>query len=90
MMALQLPQIAQVMRCAGNPGVRGVEADEVRIVGVGVVRREVAPEIRRRGAHQHGVERLAIVVVFLEARVGREPVQAPQSLLLLERRLGRV
>ena len=90
-MPLQRAEVAEVVgRADGGAGraVRRIEPDEIRIVGVGVIGGEVAGQILGRGPDQHCVERFAVVVVFLQAWVGWEPVAPAQLLFLLQRGLG--
>src|SRR2546430_17741971 len=90
-MPLQRAEVAEVVgRADGGAGraVRGIEPDEVRIVGVGVIGGEVVGQIFRRGPDHHRVERFAVVVVFLQAWVGWVSVVPAELLLLLLRMFG--
>ena len=91
--ALQVEQIPVVVRGAGGGTrrpVRRIEPDEVRVVGVDVIRGEVAGDVRGGGTDDHRVERLAVVVVLLEPHVRGEAQTLPQCLLLGGSGLGGV
>ena len=90
MMTPQVQQVAKVVRRprggAGRP-VSHIESDEVGIVRVGVIRREIAGHVRRGRPYQHSVQRIHVVVVLLEPRVGRKAEAAAQGLFLCAARL---
>ena len=90
MMAPQVQQVSEVVRRTlgrRRRPVSRIEADEVGIVRVDVIGGEIASQIRRGRAYQHRVERVHVVVVFLEPRVGRKTVAPAQGLLLRPARL---
>src|SRR5438876_10591395 len=67
-MPFEIEQIAEVVGGAdgrSDSPVRGVEPDEVGVVGIRVVRSEVSGDIGGRWPDEHRVEALAVVVVPL-------------------------
>ncbi len=93
MMAPQVQQVAEVVRRSlgrARRPVSGIEIDEVGIVRVGMIRREIPGQVRRGRPNQHRVQCVHVVVVLLEPGVGGKAGAPPQGLLLDAARLGGV
>src|SRR5437667_9189141 len=90
-MPFEIEQIAEVVGGAdgrSDSPVRGVEPDEVGVVGIRVVRSEVSGDIGGRWPDEHRVEAFAVVVVLFEPDIVPQSEAAAERLLRSRRRLG--